>query len=293
MSTNIRNLPLSLLLLACFASSGCDRTESDWNKAKETNSPAAYSNFLAKHPQGPHVDDAIKAIDDIDWKLARSTATIAACEVYLSDHEKGKYLVDALDLKAALDERSSSKPRFMRTSSMTYSEVHGEGWEPPTERVYFGGQGGGALLVMTAGATATCPLVCQDVVYVLDEGGHRGKRVPVSMYKGCPIVLGDELSVQRGVEIRVETQIVVTDAKAGVLVVDTESLVPFGANNVGNVVWVFGKKGMSFSTKTKHYLTEKVGATIRFSKDGITTDGIRILSRGMPTSLPATTRSES
>lgn len=51
----------ALVLLAMFA--GCDRTESDWQKAVQTRTLAAYEEFRKLHPQSPHDKEAESAIE--------------------------------------------------------------------------------------------------------------------------------------------------------------------------------------------------------------------------------------
>jgi len=85
---------------------GCDRTEGDWTKAKQTNSVSALRDFLAKHPQGPHVDDARSRIDGLDWKDALAKNTIAAYEAYLTANAQGAHAAEATtSLTALRDDR--------------------------------------------------------------------------------------------------------------------------------------------------------------------------------------------
>jgi hypothetical protein len=44
---------------------GCNSVERDWETAKRTGTSAAYTAFLAKHPQGAHTEDAKAAIEDL------------------------------------------------------------------------------------------------------------------------------------------------------------------------------------------------------------------------------------
>lgn len=67
---------IGLLMLSVMTISGCDRTESDWNKAKQSNTSAAFMDFIAKHPQGPHLDDAKRSLDGLPLKLSVSSIAV-------------------------------------------------------------------------------------------------------------------------------------------------------------------------------------------------------------------------
>jgi hypothetical protein len=74
---------------------GCDRTETDWMQAKQANTIPAYTEFLAKHSQGPFADEAKKAIDEIQWQAAKASDTVEAISSYLYKHPHGIHVVDA------------------------------------------------------------------------------------------------------------------------------------------------------------------------------------------------------
>jgi hypothetical protein len=99
----MKNKPirLGLVLFSIIGLCGCNRTESDWKQAREANTTAAYTDFIAKHKQGAHVDDAQNAIDELDWATARAKNAVDAYNRYLTDHSKGKHLIDA---QSGLDE---------------------------------------------------------------------------------------------------------------------------------------------------------------------------------------------
>jgi len=54
-------------LLLTLLAIGCGETHQDWKKAEATNTAEAYAEFLAKHPQDSHADDARARIETIDW----------------------------------------------------------------------------------------------------------------------------------------------------------------------------------------------------------------------------------
>src|SRR5579875_768831 len=74
-------LVLGLFLIAC--SSG----EADWQKATTANTIDAYQDFLKKHPNGQHADEARSRIhtieDDQAWMAAINADTQQGFEQYL------------------------------------------------------------------------------------------------------------------------------------------------------------------------------------------------------------------
>jgi hypothetical protein len=49
---------------------GCDRTESDWKRARDSKTVPAYTDFIGKHSQRAHVDEAKAAVENLDWDAA-------------------------------------------------------------------------------------------------------------------------------------------------------------------------------------------------------------------------------
>jgi hypothetical protein len=71
----LRRMSASVLIMTTILLMGCDRTESDWKQAKDANTVAAYANFIAKHPQGPHVDEANAATESLEWNAAEGSGS--------------------------------------------------------------------------------------------------------------------------------------------------------------------------------------------------------------------------
>ena len=66
----------------------------------------------------------------------------------------------------------------------------------------------------------------------------------------------------------------------------------FPAANFANVTWVLAKKGISFAVGADKYVADKDGAQIRFTKSGITFDGITKVANagGSGSDLPPATQ---
>jgi hypothetical protein len=89
-----------LLVLATILLAGCGTTERDWKVAKDVNTAPGYADFLAKHPQGSHVDEARAAIDEIDWTSIKTKNTSAGYNKYLLTYPAGRHTSEA---KAAIE----------------------------------------------------------------------------------------------------------------------------------------------------------------------------------------------
>lgn len=91
----LRQTLATLLVLVTTFFAGCGTTERDWKQAKDANTASGYSEFLAKHPQGAHVEDARAAIEEIDWTSAKAKNTSADYNKYLATHSAGRHAVEA------------------------------------------------------------------------------------------------------------------------------------------------------------------------------------------------------
>lgn len=88
--TRFKMLMLSTTLLL-----GCGTTERDWKQARDANTVSSYVEFLGKHPEGAHVEEARAAIEEIDWIFAKAKNTTADYSKYLATHSAGRHAVEA------------------------------------------------------------------------------------------------------------------------------------------------------------------------------------------------------
>lgn len=92
---------LVLIVLGGFLT-GCDRTESDWLKARQANTIQAYNEFLAKHPEGQRVKEAKSAIEELDWANARQANTEESYRAFLDQRKESRFAPEALEQLASL-----------------------------------------------------------------------------------------------------------------------------------------------------------------------------------------------
>jgi len=112
----VRKSILSSFLLGISLLIGCNTTESDWAKAKNDNTASAYSEFVERHRQGPHVDEAIALIESMDWDAAKNTNTVPAYQAFISKHPTGRFAETARtelrDLRWAEAKRLMTREAF-------------------------------------------------------------------------------------------------------------------------------------------------------------------------------------
>lgn len=71
------------------------KQDTDWTNAVVSGSKGALEDYLAKHPDSPHKDEAMHKIDSIDWSDASNENTLEAIQAYLDEHENGEHVDEA------------------------------------------------------------------------------------------------------------------------------------------------------------------------------------------------------
>jgi cell division protein FtsN len=91
-----------VLVIGCamlFALCACSRQQSDWQKARETNTPEAYEQFLKKYPSGEFTAQAQarakELVEERDWQKARDVDTLEAYQAFLKQYPEGKWTEEA------------------------------------------------------------------------------------------------------------------------------------------------------------------------------------------------------
>ena len=102
---------MNLLRALCFITAAtlivaCSSAESDWNQASQTNTVAAYQDFLNKHPDDQHAAQAKQQIatlqDNEAWATAQQANSAAGYQQYLSSMPNGAHAQEAHDKLTAL-----------------------------------------------------------------------------------------------------------------------------------------------------------------------------------------------
>jgi len=79
--------------------SACSRQESDWQKARETNTAESYEQFLKKYPTGDFTAQAQARVKELyeerDWQKARDLDTPEAYRAFLKQYPEGKWTEEA------------------------------------------------------------------------------------------------------------------------------------------------------------------------------------------------------
>lgn len=80
-----KRFSVTAIVLATILMAGCN-TERDWKQARDTNTTAAYSHFLAIHSWGAHVEEAKADIEDLDFYKATSIDKPSAFRAFYRAH---------------------------------------------------------------------------------------------------------------------------------------------------------------------------------------------------------------
>jgi hypothetical protein len=112
------------------------------------------------------------------------------------------------------------------------------------------------------------------------SGGDEGTKFPV-----------ESLTVDKDTQFKTPTVIKIEGYENGFLVATKGTAVPTHMAMEGgnldfkfltqgvNVIWEFVKPGIRFETKEGVYISEKAGATIRFTKGGVQMKGIKKMQK--------------
>jgi hypothetical protein len=89
-----------LAAIACIAVlAACSSPESDFKKAEQANTEAAFQQFLDKHAEGPLADQARQRLTDMhderDWAVAEQAGTTDALRTYLQAYPSGLHATAA------------------------------------------------------------------------------------------------------------------------------------------------------------------------------------------------------
>src|SRR5271169_2190961 len=95
----INKFVLAVCCAALIGLSGCSRQQSDWQKARETNTADAYEQFLKKYPSGEFTAQAQARAKELyeerDWQKARDADTVDAYQAFVKQYPEGKWTEEA------------------------------------------------------------------------------------------------------------------------------------------------------------------------------------------------------
>ena len=95
---------MNLIRGLCFLTAAalivaCSSVESDWTQASQTNTVAAYQDYLAKHPDSPHAAQAKQQVqtlqDNQAWATAQQVNTAESYQQYLAAEPNGAHAQEA------------------------------------------------------------------------------------------------------------------------------------------------------------------------------------------------------
>jgi hypothetical protein len=101
------------LVLAVLAAAGCSSADSDWSRAQNANTVAAYQDFVNGHANDPRVAQAREQIqklqDEQAWSDAQKADTAAALQQYIQSEPSGAHVSQARDRVAELERAAAWK----------------------------------------------------------------------------------------------------------------------------------------------------------------------------------------
>lgn len=135
-----------------------------------------------------------------------------------------------------------------------------------------------------------CALEYQDIAYLTTSGKEFPMRVLA--YKACPFEI-KELTIRKDIAMREKVVLNVASARGNIIQLAQDSSLPFIISdsppdlayiciNVVNTEWKFLQSGISFDTNDASFTVLEAGATIAFTKQGITMNGIKRTSKKKP-----------
>lgn len=91
----------------------------EWANAAASGSKAALEDYIAKHADSEHLDEARHKIDSIDWADANNENTIESMQRYLSEHANGEHVDEAnTALKAIKAKTVQAEDRTLVSSAL-------------------------------------------------------------------------------------------------------------------------------------------------------------------------------
>ena len=136
------NLMRGLCFLAAAALIvACSSAESDWTQASQTNTVAAYQDFLNKHADSPHATEAKQNIqtlqDNQAWMTAQQANTADAYQQYLTAMPSGAHVQEAHDKITAIQRAAawdSAKANPTEGSLNSFIQMYPSGAETDQAR---------------------------------------------------------------------------------------------------------------------------------------------------------------
>ena len=77
----------------------------EWNAAIKSGNVEKLRDFIKKYPDSPFKKQAIRGIDSLDWLYATSTGTSAAYQQYIERHDNGEHIDEAFTARDEAVER--------------------------------------------------------------------------------------------------------------------------------------------------------------------------------------------
>lgn len=96
------------------------QADADWTNTCVSGTKTALEDYLSRHPDSPHRQEALHKIDSLDWSLASNENTPDAYQTYLDAHSTGEHVEEAraavkeLNAKTVMPEEKEAITTVMR-----------------------------------------------------------------------------------------------------------------------------------------------------------------------------------
>lgn len=125
MKTQSLAIAAAALIMAALIVASCSSAQSDWAKAGNENTVAAYQDFLSKHPKDQHANEAqamiVQLQDDNAWAEAKHSGSTAAYQTYLQQSPQGSHAGEARDAIVAMERAAAWKSAQSEPTATSYS----------------------------------------------------------------------------------------------------------------------------------------------------------------------------
>ena len=95
----LKEKPAFIVLCVVIVLLSCSSPESDFEKAKQTNTIEAYQRFISKYPENSLSKDAVALRDRLAFENVKKSNSITSLELFIKDYPNNPFLQDAIALR--------------------------------------------------------------------------------------------------------------------------------------------------------------------------------------------------
>jgi hypothetical protein len=81
------SLTILFIAIGCASTSSLKKENRSYNEAVKQDTIEAYSEYIANHPDGKHVEDAKKRLVELEWEKTEKSNTVKAYESFIAKYK--------------------------------------------------------------------------------------------------------------------------------------------------------------------------------------------------------------